>query len=435
MHQSDILLRYRRLLYKRRLRGILGSVVGGINTLVLQPKAPASSTFTSRSQPSTQFFATIGHKRGSISVTMAFTVLSDTDVKSLLANLTTQDLKSISSALQRAFVAYSLENEGQYQPHRASVTRPNGQSALFMPATTPSSLGAKIIGVPPADAKGKEIRGAIVLCDQDGKATGILNASEITAFRTALGSMVIFEGRKKVGKVVVFGAGKQALWHVKLALLLRQKDIKRITIINRTKERSEEMIKELKQEGRLSEGTEVEAFDSGRLDHDEVLKKSVQEADVIFATTPSKMPLFPASYMEEAFISGRGPYISTIGSYKPDMSEMDPQLFRNLVTSRSGYNPRGEAGGVIVVDTKEGCFVEAGEIIQGKIEAGQIIEVGEVLDLRGGQAQQNHRLGEWLEDGLIVYKSVGMGIMDLAVSNRFIELAREKEIGTTLTEF
>jgi len=40
-----------------------------------------------------------------------------------------------------------------------------------------------------------------------------------------------------------------------------------------------------------------------------------------------------------------------------------------------------------------------------------------------------------LSEGNVVYKSVGMGLMDLVVGGELIKLAVEKGIGTTIREF
>jgi hypothetical protein len=43
--------------------------------------------------------------------------------------------------------------------------------------------------------------------------------------------------------------------------------------------------------------------------------------------------------------------------------------------------------------------------------------------------------GKWLRDGNVVYKSVGVGLMDLAVGNHLVKVAREKGVGTTIENF
>jgi ornithine cyclodeaminase/alanine dehydrogenase-like protein (mu-crystallin family) len=47
--------------------------------------------------------------------------------------------------------------------------------------------------------------GSLTLLNRDGTPRGLINAAEITAFRTALASTMIFKKRKNVHDVVIFG--------------------------------------------------------------------------------------------------------------------------------------------------------------------------------------------------------------------------------------
>ena len=44
-------------------------------------------------------------------------------------------------------------------------------------------------------------------------------------------------------------------------------------------------------------------------------------------------------------------------------------------------------------------------------------------------------LCRWLRDGTVVYKSVGLGLMDLVVGTHLIEVAQEKNVGTRIEGF
>src|SRR5205085_8610541 len=56
-------------------------------------------------------------------------------------------------------------------------------------------------------------KGSLTLLDNDGTPTAILNAEELTAFRTALATTMLLRKRARVHTLTVFGAGKQAYWH------------------------------------------------------------------------------------------------------------------------------------------------------------------------------------------------------------------------------
>lgn len=388
---------------------------------------------------------------------MSFTVLTDADVKTLLATLTRDDVSRMVETLNQALTLYSTQNEHTYQPHRAAVTRPNGQITLFMASTSPNAVATKIVGCPPPSKAQpdvaspnstpqssapppKTLQSSLLLCDAEGKAYAVVNAGDLTAFRTALGSMLLYRHRRNTRNVVVFGAGKQALWHIRLALLLRGEQIANVTIVNRSPQRSTQLLQTLRQEAEASpweSSVEFAAFGSlpEREDYLPRLRELLEDADVVFCTTPARTPLFPAEFLLEGSAASRARYISTIGSYTLDMAELDPALLREIVDSEKGFHPSGRAGGAIVVDTREGCFTEAGEVVQAGLERKSVVEVGEIdgfLDPGQGSAD---RLKEWLESGFVVYKSVGTGVMDLAIGDALVSLSEVKGAGVRVEGF
>lgn len=359
---------------------------------------------------------------------MAFIVLSDTDIKSLLSNLSSADVEKLTSSLNQVLFQYSCNNESPYQPHRANATRPNGQVSLFMPATTPSSIGVKIVGVapsqppPPGQVPQPALKSVLTICDEFGQAVGVLNAAELTAFRTALGSMLLYRYRKSTENIVVFGAGKQAEWHIRLAVLLKANDIRTITIVNRSHARANQLVNSLAKSG-ISSHIQLKVFD----DKENALEGLVKEADVMFCTTPSTEPLFPASYL--ASEAGKPRFISAIGSYRLDMQEIDPVLL-NQITDPSGPFTSQVHNGCIAVDSIKGCMDEAGELVKAGIVTDKMLEVGKMDGLR-----ESHHVRRWLEEGFVVYKSVGVGVMDIAIGKALLELSAEKGVGVHLDSF
>ena len=361
---------------------------------------------------------------------MTFTVLSDADIQTLLHNISPSDVQNLASALNEALTEYSCNDEVPYQPHRAHVARPNGQVSLFMPATTPSSIGVKIVGVapcqapPPGEKPKPALRSVLTICDELGQAVGVLNAAELTAFRTALGSMLLYRYRKKTENIVVFGAGKQAEWHIRLAILLKGDDIRKITVVNRSSARAKELLDSLARSN-VGEHIKMDLFD----DKKDGLENLVTEADVMFCTTPSTSPLFPASYLTSDAGLAKSRYIAAIGSYRLDMQEIDPELLKNL-SNPSGSFASQVYQGLITVDSIKGCMYEAGELVAAGLKPEQMLEVGKVDGLR-----KNEGVQDWLEEGFVVYKSVGVGIMDIAIGKALMELAAEKGVGVHLDSF
>ena len=366
---------------------------------------------------------------------MTFTVLSDADIQALLSNLTQKDVHNLAFSLNGVLTQYSCNNEVPYQPHRANVTRPNGQVSLFMPATTPSSIGVKIVGVapsqapPPGEKPKPALRSVLTICNEFGQAVGVLNAAELTAFRTSLGSMLLYQYRKATENVVVFGAGKQAEWHIRLAVLLKGQDIRKITIVNRSSARAKDLVESLVTAG-VGSHIQIGVFE-GKEDEFEGL---VKEADVIFCTTPSTTPLFPASYLASEASKSR--YISAIGSYRLDMQEIDPELLTQITTPSGPFAPQVH-NACIVVDSIKGCMDEAGELVKAGIATEKMLEVGKIDGLREDENVRgsDKSLGRWLQEGFVVYKSVGVGVMDIAIGKALMELSGEKSIGVRLDSF
>ncbi|KAF9879141.1 hypothetical protein CkaCkLH20_03374 [Colletotrichum karsti] len=378
---------------------------------------------------------------------MAFTVLSDDDVKQLFQNFGPEDVSHMSNVLTDAFLSYSVGQEAQYQPHRAAVVRPDGTTGLFMPATMEGGMSVKVVSLPPPEAASSGLRCVLTVCDGTGRAIGIINAEELTAFRTSLGSILLYRYRKQTANIVVFGAGKQALWHLRLALVLRGKDIKSVTIVNRSEPRASQLIERLRSMGSASgvgdcSGVKFSIIEAapGTTPADEgSLRSAVEESDVIFCTTPSTERLFPSEWLTSDRATAKTRYIAAIGSYKLNMKEIDPDFLRAIVDTPLGaFKTSGgeKKEGVIFVDSREACFLEAGELVEAKIPAEKITEVGEFTDrLRKADEGEEKALREWLENGLIIYKSVGIGIMDLSLGKVILELAGKHKVGTTIAKF
>jgi hypothetical protein len=44
-------------------------------------------------------------------------------------------------------------------------------------------------------------------------------------------------------------------------------------------------------------------------------------------------------------------------------------------------------------------------------------------------------MARWLRDGTVVYKSVGLGLMDLVIGTQLVKVAKEKGVGTQIEGF
>ncbi|KAI2634020.1 hypothetical protein GGS21DRAFT_124361 [Xylaria nigripes] len=355
-------------------------------------------------------------------------VLSDANVHEILINLSSAEIHTFKDALSQCLNDFSVSAERKYQPQPAVINRPEGQKCLFRPFISASAVGTKIIVQPPATSKAAgALHGMIAICDADGSPSGILNAEEVTGYRTALSALIPYTWRRHSAKILIFGAGKQALWHLRLALALRGDEIKSIIIVNRTAARAEMLIAKLKGENQLrwKSAAAMHHIDQSRPDYQECLRSHLSDADAIFCTSGATEPLFPASYVTAN--RERQPYISAVGSWQPDMIELDPELIKQAVKHVSP----GSKAGSLLVDDREGVLHHSGEAARSEIKPNLLTEIGEIISLTDGEEFLQH----WMRDGLLLYKSVGVGMMDLAASNAILAIARERGIGTAISEF
>jgi ornithine cyclodeaminase/alanine dehydrogenase-like protein (mu-crystallin family) len=280
---------------------------------------------------------------------------------------------------------------------------------------------------------------------------------------------MLFKKRSNVHDVTIFGAGKQAYWHARLALLLRGDEIHHLNIINRSFETAGSLVHDLYKipwpvDIHHPQTTIVTPMHT---EYQRYLKSTIRASSVIFCTTPSTEPLFPPEYLTSTEGRKKGRYVAAIGSYKPHMIELHPDILRQAVapSHKHHHHKHAKQGGAVVVDSVEACLKEAGEVIQAGLGGREVVELGELVMLkRDAEAKRINRresessldsagvelggktkgakgedddggLGEWLQRGNVVYKSVGLGLMDVVVGGDLVRLADARGVGTRLEKF
>lgn len=452
---------------------------------------------------------------------MSLTVLTDSDVRRVLHSLTGEDILSMQEVLGDALHFYSSDTSqdngccSSYQPQRTSLKRRDGKTTLFMPASSQDGMGVKIVTLaapekhsraasldklslnsssrsssprpsvsttvsntstsssavvsPPSSIMSSDSttpKGSLTLFDNSGAPTALINAEELTAFRTALASTMLIRKRQSVHDVTVFGAGKQAYWHIRIALLLRGPEIHHVNIINRSFDRARNLLMQIYNPypddpdyenpigAKYGSKTKTSILTPAHGEYTRLLKEYVRSANVIFCTTPSTEPLFPASYLTNPEGRRKGRMIACIGSYKPHMIEIHPDILRQAVAphhEHRHFHKHQREGGAVIVDSVEAALKEAGEIIQAKLQPDQVVEIGELLmlkkdaerkaktanaeDSQGVQVKESSGLYEWLTKGNVIYKSVGIGLMDVVCGTELVRLAKDRGIGTHIDAF
>ncbi|KKA30033.1 hypothetical protein TD95_001533 [Thielaviopsis punctulata] len=442
--------------------------------------------------------------------------LTDTQVRSLLEGLTSAELNEFREVFSNALHQYSTDtgtgdNSVFQTPHRTSTYSANsGATTLYMPCCGPQGMGIKVVTLSSpkegdSDPTQPSIRptGALSLFGPTGEPLGFLHCGTLTGFRTALASMCLVHRRKKVKTLTAFGAGLQAYWHIRLSLMLRGSEVKKVHLINKSfSEGARQTLKsfyEIPAEVKQREGwadTQFDLLTPGYGEFDRVVKENLRAADVIFCCTPSTKDLFDGSILTAHEGRRKGRLIVAVGSYQPHMRELPEALVMQAVKHSDKkctvhYHKHAQEGGVIVVDTIAGVKTEAGEIIHSKIDPSRLVELGELVMLRkmdeSEQDTEDHddeddgcetphktpcnssttslspdsasssstslhkrslsrnratersrkdtTLNRWLYKGNVIYKSVGMGVMDLVAGMHVIKLAKAKGIGMDVPGF
>ncbi|KAJ5466440.1 hypothetical protein N7530_010227 [Penicillium desertorum] len=455
---------------------------------------------------------------------MPLTILSRSQLRELLHALSRDEILNLQRNLADALREYSSGSQEKgcsaaYQPQRTAITRQNGCTTLFMPASTGQTIGIKMISLQDGAAAGCAVerdtvdmqekeqissrrRGSfrnsvasissdlsdLSVGSQEDKEdsnsispvtttnssaagsstdsstllTGCVNQQNVTSnISRTLGAwpgagtrdtsprgsvtLLRWRKRKKVRTLLVFGAGTQAYWHIRLALVLRGEEIRRVYIVNRSFDRAAKLLQEIYQPENTEWRGDVKfsAVSTDFGEYSRILKEHVRKADAIFCCTPSPEPLFPAEYLTSGEGRQKGRLICAIGSYKAHMAEIHPDILRdevNLQAAHSHWHKQIHRSGVILVDSLDAALKEAGEIIQAGIKPKQVVELGELLMVRDATREaatvdEEKSLREWAQRGNIIYKSVGLGLMDLVTGGDLVRLARERKLGTTVEDF
>ncbi|GAP87080.1 putative family decarboxylase [Rosellinia necatrix] len=337
---------------------------------------------------------------------MSFTVLSDDNIRDLLENLTREEAGSLQQTLGNALHEYSTAVQQAaaaslyQQPERTSTySDRTGATTLFIPSNSPVGHAMKVVTIisPYPDSPLPPVKpsSSLTLYSPEGSAVGFLQAQTLTAFRTALSSSSLLMKRTIVRTLTIFGAGLQAYWHIRLALMLRGDTIRKVNIINRTfSENAKDILKrfyavpsEVKEREGWGEGrVEFSMITPGYGEYQRLQKKQIRSADVIYCCTPSTEELFDASILTNHEGRKKGRLIVAVGSYTKNMRELPKDILLQATRPHKQghfhYHKHATEGGVIVVDSLNGVLDDAGEIIDAGLEPKQLVELGELIMIK-----------------------------------------------------
>ncbi len=294
-------------------------------------------------------------------------------------------------AIDAMAAAFSKFSAGKcYVPKRTIVsTQDKGLNLLLKPAflNQPNRSGIKILTQKNSDVIPgiPTILGIVLLIDnKTGEILSIMDGEYLTALRTgaASGLATKYLSRKKSENLAIFGCGSQG--KTQLEAVNAVKELKTIWIFDRSSQAGEEFLRE------MSGKTRGKIWFTNNLS---VLK----EVDIICTATNGEKPLFTKAHLKP------GVHINAIGSFKPNMQEIDPEIIHS---SRCYF------------DDKEACLKESGDFLRAMKSENYSSQniIGEIGDCVLGNIP-----GRSSADDMTLFKSVGTAIQDLEVANRIFE--------------
>lgn len=321
-------------------------------------------------------------------------ILSDAQVASYLDTHLSQQLllTQFVPHLVRLLQVYGSDPDVIVPPRTVIPSNnPNSDTThLYMPCIAPEEVGIKIIsGGPGNNQKGLGFAGCVLVLDEiTGETKALINGATLTAFRTALASMIgvtkVVPVDSSVDSIAVFGVGRQAEWHIKLALLLYPQ-ITKVSVFNRTKANADKLVAGLQ--------TRAVEYTTGSF---EDAKSAPLAARIVFGCCPSTEPVILALALTAPVM------IALIGSYKPHMIELEVPVVELVLAS----------GIPIIVDSKEHCLHEAGELIQANVNPEQLVELAHLED---------DVIAKLREAPIVVQKLVGLSVMDISIGKFIID--------------
>ena len=295
----------------------------------------------------------------------------------------------------------ALARDEVFQPLRTIIRPPQARGLLgLMPAYRTGEEGAfglKAICVFPGNpAQGKDAhQGAVMLFSREsGELIALMNASEITAIRTAAVSAVATRllAREDAETLAIIGAGVQARTH--LAALALVRPIKDARVVARNFEHAVELTREMQPHFQ---------FPIAPVRTNE---EAVRDADLIVTATSSLEPV-----IDKDWISA-GAHVNAIGTHSPNSREIDS----------------GTMGAArIFVDRRESALNESGDYLlaakEGVVTPESIL--GEIGELLIGSKE-----GRTSPSEITLFKSLGLAIEDVACADYLFQKATSQNLGT-----
>jgi len=274
-------------------------------------------------------------------------------------------------ALADAFQRFGRE-EAAIQPRIRSEAGGIKLSTLGAVIPGQDVVGAKVY----TTIKGQFSFVILLFSSVDGRALATFDAGAITRLRTAGCSVIAAQqlARPEAADLAVFGSGPLGRAHaIQMAEVF---PLKRVLLVSRSSDPA------------LAAGLEAACGVPTRL---ATAEQAAAEADIIVTASRSPTALFSGDLLKS------GCFIAAVGSSLPNTRELDDRAMARA--------------SLVTVEWREQSLREAGDLVladPAALTPDKIVELGEIL---AGKAR-----GRTSADEITIYKSVGVGLQDIALA-------------------
>jgi ornithine cyclodeaminase/alanine dehydrogenase-like protein (mu-crystallin family) len=307
------------------------------------------------------------------------------------------DVTGLFEALAEGF---RMLHEGRWQvPLRTAIDMRNHDGvALFMPSYCEGlrAAGMKLVTIINSNPQ-KNLplihSEYLYVSAETGEILAVMDAEYLTGIRTAVTSALVTDLAGKSGGQVlaVFGTGLQAWSHVEVFAKLFP--IGEVLVFARSPQSGEKFAERVERQLRKAARRAV--------------MPELKRADIICTCTTSTSPLFELKDMRPSA------HINAVGAYRSSAREIGSDIVSKAI---------------LIVDSYEGAFNEAGEIVmaiqEGTIQRSHIY--ASIDELVSAVKPPPH------EDQPTLFKSLGMALEDLVAADLGYRKARERGLGTEL---
>jgi alanine dehydrogenase len=322
----------------------------------------------------------------------------------ILSRSDIQQCFTMTDAIAAMRVAFQALSAGQVQmPQRLAVDLQDQGAVLLMPSVLHTNeghaFGVKLVTQMPRNPERNLPRSyaTILLLDATtGKTLAVLEGGWLTAMRTGAASGLATDllARPDASVLALFGAGAQAVTQVLAMHTVRP--LREVRVVNRSDEHYQTLVTTLQQ---------LLGVHCPTIYRVQSATNALAGASLVVCATSATEPLFDGRDVEA------GTHINAIGAFTPAMCELDGETL---------------ARAQIVVDQREAALIEAGDLLcalaQGAIVGPETwIELGDLVTGERSVRQDGHEI--------TVFKSVGLGVQDVAAAFQLYQRARSMGIG------